>query len=274
MTEISLFGGTGFIGSAFSRLSENKVEIVDRNDPDPWYPEILYAIGTTDNYNVFDNPLLDIESNLLKLISDLELLREKFGTFSFNYVSSWFVYGDFSPPPFKESQRCEPKGFYSISKLSAEMFISSYCETFGIHYKILRLANVFGSGDKGISKKKNALQYLINQIKDGNDIEVYEGGDFLRDYIDVRDVVRAIDLVISSNSEQRIINIGTGIPKKFIDLLERAKLDFSSNSNLVSISTPDFHKKVQVRDAYMDVAELQKLGFKPQYDIVNEIINL
>ena len=274
MTEISLFGGTGFVGSAFSRLSKNKVEVVDRNDPDPKYPEILYAIGTTDNYNVFDNPLLDVESNLLKLISDLEILREKFGTFSFNYISSWFVYGDFSPPPFNESQRCEPKGFYSISKLSAEMFIRSYCETFGIHYKILRLANVFGSKDKGISKKKNALQYLVNEIKAGNDVEVYEGGDFLRDYIDVRDVVRAIDLVISSNSEQSIINIGTGIPMKFIDLLERAKLDFSSNSKLISISTPDFHKKVQVRDAYMDVAELQKLGFKPQYDIVNEIINL
>jgi nucleoside-diphosphate-sugar epimerase len=138
----------------------------------------------------------------------------------------------------------------------------------------LRLANVFGSGDKGISKKKNALQYLINEIKLGNDVEVYEGGDFFRDYIDVRDVVRAIDLIISTSADQRILNIGTGVPTKFIDLLERAKLDFASGSNLFSISTPDFHKKVQVRDAYMEVLELKKLGFKPQYDIFNEIINL
>jgi nucleoside-diphosphate-sugar epimerase len=274
LTKISLFGGTGFVGSAFAELSENTVQVVDRNEPDPEHPEILYAIGTTDNYNIFENPLMDIESNLIKLVSDLEVLRKKFGTFSFNYLSSWFVYGDFSPPPFKESQRCEPKGFYSISKLSAEMFIRSYCETYGINYRILRLANVFGSGDKGISKKKNALQYLINEIKVGNDVEVYEGGEFFRDYIDVRDVVRAIDLIISTSADQRILNIGTGVPTKFIDLLDRAKLDFASGSNLVSISTPDFHKKVQVRDAYMEVLELKKLGFKPQYDIFNEIINL
>jgi hypothetical protein len=31
---------------------------------------------------------------------------------------------------------------------------------------------------------------------------------------------------------------------------------------------------VQVRDAFMEVLELKKLGFKPQYDIFNEIINL
>lgn len=274
LTAISIFGGSGFIGSAYKAFSQNEVFVMDRNNPNPIHSEIVYAIGTTDNYNVFENPYLDVETNLIKLISDLELLRNKFGDFSFNYLSSWFVYGDICQPPFRENQQCEPKGFYSISKLAAEMFIRSYCETFGVTYRILRLANVFGPGDKKASKKKNALQYLINEIKDGNDINVYEGGDFLRDYIDVRDVVSAIDLVVSKLSPGGIINIGTGIPSKFSDLLEKAKSDFNSESKLIPISTPDFHKKVQVRDAYMDVSKLKELGFRPQYLVIDEIINL
>jgi nucleoside-diphosphate-sugar epimerase len=274
MGSVSLFGSTGFVGTAYSNFSENQVDGVNRNNPDPLFTEIVYALGTTDNYNVFDNPRLDVETNILKLISDLELMRDKFGTFSINYLSSWFVYGDSSKPPFHESQHCEPKGFYSISKLSAEMFLRSYCETFGIKYRILRLANVFGKGDSRVSMKKNALQYLIEEIKAGRDVNVYEGGDFVRDYIDVRDVVRAIDLIIKSKPDETIINVGTGNPTRFGDLLERAKALFASESRLIPIDTPDFHRKVQVKDAYLDVSILTEIGFIPSYSVLDEIINL
>jgi len=247
MNSVSLFGSTGFIGTAYTNFSKNQVDCVDRDNPNPRFTEVVYALGTTDNYNVFEKPFLDVESNILKLISDLELLRLKFGTFSINYLSSWFVYGDSNKPPFRENQYCQPRGFYSISKLSAEMFLKSYCETYGIKYRILRLSNVYGKGDSRASKKKNALQYLIAEIKAGRDVEVYEGGDFLRDYIDVRDVVRAIDLIVESQPSARIINVGTGNPTRFGDLLGKAKTVFASESKLIPISAPDFHRKVQVK---------------------------
>ena len=274
MKNVSLFGGSGFIGSSYLNYSQNNVDLVDRNSPDPKFSNVIYAIGTTDNYNIFENPFLDIETNLTKLISDLELLRTKFGKFSFNYLSSWFVYGEGSQPPFREDQECKPKGVYSISKYSAEMFIRSYCETFEIQYRILRLANVFGSGDKGVSKKKNALQYLINEIRLGNSIDVYEGGNFVRDYIDVRDVVKAIDLILENSGFAETLNIGTGKPTKFIELLEQAKSVFNSKSDLRTIATPVFHTRVQVRDSYLDVSKLESLGFIPDYQIKDEIIRL
>lgn len=274
MTSISLFGGSGFIGGAYGRLTTNEVDLVDRNNPNPQFKEVVYAIGTTDNYNVLNNPTLDLETNLLKLVNDLELLRNRFGQFSFNFLSSWFVYGETMELPFKESQECKPKGFYSISKFAAEMFIRSYCETFDIKYRIFRLANVFGESDRGVSKKKNALQYLINEIKQGNEVEVYEGGEFFRDYIDVRDVVAALDLAIIDGPSNAIINVGTGEPSRFIDLLQRAKIDFGSISQFKMIETPEFHKRVQVRDAFMDVSILKGLGFIPRYNVFDEIINL
>jgi nucleoside-diphosphate-sugar epimerase len=75
MINVSVFGSTGFIGSNFANANSELVDRVDRDKPNPKYDQILYAIGTTDNYNVFENPKLDIETNLIKLIDDLELLR-------------------------------------------------------------------------------------------------------------------------------------------------------------------------------------------------------
>jgi nucleoside-diphosphate-sugar epimerase len=271
---ISLFGSTGFIGNEICKSSQFEINRVDRNNPDPKFENIIYAIGTTDNYNIFENPTLDIETNLMKLIDDLELLRNRFGKFTFNYLSSWFVYGDTKDLPFKEDQQCNPKGFYSISKYAAEMFLRSYCETFKIDFRILRLSNVYGVGDTKASQKKNALQFLINEIKSGNDIELYEGGDFVRDYMNVTDVVRAIDLIVQKGPTNEITNIGTGVPVKFLDLIVSAIDANKSMSKILSITTPEFHKIVQVRDSYLDVTKLEELGFKPNFAIMNDIIHL
>ena len=48
------------------------------------------------------------------------------------------------------------------------MFLISYCKTYNINYRILRLGNVVGVGDLGVSKEKNALQYLVDKIKSNN----------------------------------------------------------------------------------------------------------
>jgi nucleoside-diphosphate-sugar epimerase len=165
VNQISLYGSTGFIGSNFAKLDSLHIDKVDRHNPNPQFNDIVYAIGTTDNYNIFENPRIDIETNLIKLIEDLEVLRNKFGTFTFNYLSSWFVYGDSKPLPFTVSNNCNPKGFYSISKFAAEKFLVSYCSTYKINFRILRLSNIFGINDKGVSSKKNALQFLVNKIK-------------------------------------------------------------------------------------------------------------
>ena len=185
---LSVYGATGFVGSEFARKSKFKNETLSRTNLNPSFSEVIYFVGTTDNYNVLENPKLDIQVNLEFLIDQLETLRLKFGKFRFNFISSWFVYGDAQKPPFKESGPCEPKGFYSISKYAAELFLKSYCATYGIEYRIIRLSNIFGSNDGGVSKKKNALQYLLNEIKNQNPVRLYEGGEFVRDYLDVRDV--------------------------------------------------------------------------------------
>jgi nucleoside-diphosphate-sugar epimerase len=148
---INVLGGNGFVGSRYRELTENVVinAKYDYNVKDD--SEVVYFISTVDNYNVHTNPFVDIETNLTCLINTLESCKDK--NITFNFISSWFVYGDVELPA-KEDSYCNPKGFYSITKRTAEQLLISYCETFGIKWRIIRLGNVLGKGDKKVSKRR------------------------------------------------------------------------------------------------------------------------
>ncbi len=264
---ISVFGPMGFIGSEFCR-QRNAIGVAraERKASDT---ESIYFISTTDNYNVYEDPLLDIDTNLTVLV---EHLRNLSPGDTFNFVSSWFVYGD-TELPARETSYCNPKGFYSITKRAAEQLLISYCETFGINYRIFRLCNVYGPGDKP-TKKKNALQYLIGELKANRPIELYDGGLFCRDYMHVSDVARALSLCVDQAPLNEIINIGTGREHYFVGLITYAKQALNSKSEIINIAPSDFHKTVQVRDFYMDISKLTALGFESQISIQEGIEEL
>ena len=76
------------------------------------------------------------------------------------------------------------------------MLLISFCETFNVKYRILRLANVYGTEDNETTGKKNALGFLIGLLKENKAINLYDGGDVLRDYMHVEDICSAIKLVM------------------------------------------------------------------------------
>lgn len=264
--KIDVFGASGFIGSNFVTESRFDTLSIPRDSTFSSSEQILYLIGTTDNYNVFEDPLLDIETNLILLIKVLEDFRENNSTATFNFISSWFVYGK-GTPPFLESDNCKPRGFYSITKFSAELLLESFCKTFNLNYRIIRLANVYGEGDKGMSRKKNALQYMIRQLKNNEKVELYENGDIVRDFIHASDVTKAFDLIISRGDVNEIYNVGSGNPVKISELITSASSIIGSKSVISNIETPEFHQLVQTKDAWLDIDKIKNLGFTPQADI-------
>ena len=63
----------------------------------------------------------------------------------------------------KESDYCDPTGFYSITKRAAEQLIISYCNTFNLKYRILRLTNIIGENDKKVSSQKLQGKAIIRR---------------------------------------------------------------------------------------------------------------
>jgi len=263
--------GAGFVGGEYVRRTPNTI-VNERNDYEVKSNEVLYFISTVDNYNVWTDPYIDIDTNLTTLIKTLETCKGKDVTF--NFVSSWFVYGDVELPA-KETACCNPKGFYSITKRTAEQLLISYCETFNIKYRILRLANVLGESDKKVSKKKNALQYMISELQAGNTVQLYDGGEAYRDYIYVADAVRAINLVLQKGKTNEIYNIGNGIPIKLVDAITYAARRLSVPHNVDTVETAAFHKIVQTTNMVLDITKIKQLGYrqtKTIYDIIDDLI--
>lgn len=266
---INVLGGNGFVGSRYRELTENVVINAKYDYDVKDDSEVVYFISTVDNYNVHTNPYLDIETNLTTLVKTLEYCKDK--NVTFNFISSWFVYGDVELPA-KEDSYCDPKGFYSITKRTAEQLLISYCETFDIKYRILRLANVLGKNDYKVSKKKNALQYMINQVVNNEDINLYDGGTMYRDYIHVDDVAQAINLIIEHGNTSEIYNVGNGVQVRIRNALEYVKEKTNSTSKLQSIETVDFHKIVQTKNMVLDISKIKNLGYTPKYSI-NQILD-
>jgi nucleoside-diphosphate-sugar epimerase len=262
-SKVQVFGGSGFVGSEF--VKQNPDCIVNaRDDYRIKSDNILYMISTVTNYNVKTDPYIDIDTNLSTLMRVLEQCKDL--DLTFNFVSSWFVYGE-TEMPATEQSNCYPNGFYSITKRCAEQLLISYCETFGIKYRILRLANVAGSGDKKASPQKNALQHMINELKAGRDVNVYDGGNLYRDYIHVNDAARAIKTIMDKGEVNTIYNVGNGKPLLFKDMIEYAKELIGGEGKLNPIEIPQFHKTVQVRSMWMLSDKLKSLGYEPKYDL-------
>ena len=274
MDKVNIFGGRGFIGKRFCELYPNQVIINSRNDYGVKSDNILYLISTIDNYNVHKDLHIDVDTNLTVLLNVLENIKNN-PNVVFNFVSSWFVYGKNNNIPFKENDMaCNPTGFYSITKRCAEQLIISFCETYNIKYRIFRLANVLGEGDNKISKQKNALQFLIKEIIHDKDVHLYYGGNVLRDYIYVDDVCDAIHHCINKAPVNEIINIGSGKPYLFLNIIKETILKANSKSNIIEIDSTHFHNIVQVKNSYLDTTKLTNYGYICKYDIHNIIDKL
>ena len=267
----SVYGSWGFVGNElckdddFKHHEDNPHDFKNKFPSD--YPDLVYCISTIHNYNVTDNdPYTDIQTNLTHLMTVLQANKMKYGNdFTITLISTWFVYGKVECPA-KEDSVCNPKGFYSITKKTQEDLLISYCETFGIKWKIVRLSNILGVDDKKVSPRRNALQYMVKTLCSGGEINLYDE-DCRRDYTHVSDAAEAIKLVAQDGEFGQIYNVGSGQPNSIHRLVGYAhkKSDYIGKINLVTV--PEFHKTVQVRDMWLDTTKITELGWKPKMEV-------
>ncbi len=250
MGTLTILGGGGFIGSHYvhdfyDQAIGNIVSINSRNDYKVYSADVLYFISTVHNSNVYVDPYLDIQTNLTVLIKTLENWRERPDASEgvFNFVSSWFVTSGI-------------KGFYTSTKKCAEELLEAYCKAYGLKYRIIRLANVVGSGDK-ITDKKNALQKVIRQLKNNQDVYLHGNGRFVREYIHVSDCTLALDLVANKGNENTVYEVSNGDPQLFCDIVRYAHKYLKSKSKIIEV--PGVIDSVN-----MCPSKLFRLGFIPK----------
>jgi len=111
---------------------------------------------------------------------------------------------------------------------------------------------------------------MISELAKGNEVQVYKGG-AIRDYIDVRDCVQAIHLVLEKGELNSIYNISNGQGLNVADLIETANRAVEFKGKIREREAPDFHKVIQTPKMFLDTRKLKELGYVKQHDIKTSV---
>ena len=271
---MNLLGGFGYIGGCYHKMYGG--ERNEKTDLSPKQNQVLYFISTVSNHTFLTDPYRDIDTNLTTLVKVLESMKDMDGA-EFNFISSGFVYGECDKPK-TESDPCEPKGFYSSTKRCAEQLVKYYCEAHGIKYRIIRLCNVIGGFDDKASEKKNAIHFMVRQVIQ-NKMPVlhlnHPDEKVERQYMDVSDICRAINMIVNKGGHNENFNISWGDVVSQKELLDYAHHSLNMNPKYGFQKRDEFAESIHLKKVELCNQKLRDLGFTANlspYDIIDELI--
>jgi dTDP-glucose 4,6-dehydratase len=152
------------------------------------------------------NPYLFIQNNTIGTFTLLEAIRKHNDKAKLVQISTDEVYGTAPEGSFKESQQLRPSNPYSASKAAADMFVISYCKTYGLNASITRCTNNFGPYQL---PEKLIPKTIIRALRN-LPIPIYGLGTNIRDWIYVTDHCEAIETVLEKGQRGEVYNVSAG----------------------------------------------------------------
>jgi len=175
--------------------------------------------------------------------------------------SSTAVYGDTDKFPTDEETPLQPLSPYALSKQVNELYARLYTRTFNLPVIALRYFNVYGPRQRPDSDYAAAIPIFVRHLVAGEPIAIYGDGNQSRDFIFVKDVVRANLLAAKSDIAGEAFNVCTGRETSLLDLLEELS-EVSPHQPEVRFEEP------RPGDIYRSVGNPQKtsaaLGFQAE----------
>lgn len=157
-----------------------------------------------------ENPIESAEVNEMGTLFVLDASREakvKRVVFS----SSCAVYGDDPRLPKRENMAPKPLSPYAAQKLAAEYYAKVFYDLYGIETAVLRYFNVYGPRQDPTSPYSGVISIFMTKALLNEPVVIYGDGNQSRDFIYVRDVVKANLLAATaSNVSGHVMNIGSG----------------------------------------------------------------
>jgi len=181
-------------------------------------------------------------------------------------------YGNIKPEdcPLQEERLLQPFSPYGVSKVAVECLGFQYHANYGMAVYLPRLFIHVGTGHPPATAIQNFARQLALIAKDKAPPVIKVGTlETARDFIDVRDGVAGMMLLLESGPPGRPINICTGKAFKIAEIL-RMLIDISKLKVRVE-SDPGLHRPSDEPLLLGDNSKLQALGWKQQYTILQTL---
>ncbi|MBC8394959.1 MAG: GDP-mannose 4,6-dehydratase [Deltaproteobacteria bacterium] len=174
---------------------------------------VIHLAGNTYVPSGWADPHSMYDININTTLNMLEFSRRR-KVRKFVYPST-YLYGNPQYVPTDEKHPVCAANPYTRSKWICEEMCKAYSEDYGVPVLILRLFNVYGSGQADfflISRVLSQLSLNTITLNDPNP---------KRDYLYISDVVRAFQMSLeSSSSNFEIFNIGSGVNYRVTEVVD------------------------------------------------------
>lgn len=288
---ILITGGLGFIGSHIANelLDENEVLILDNlstgkinNLKDTNHENLKIVkedIRNTDLNDLTSNidyifhlaamasvPLsIDepVECSDINVNATIKLLKSAVDNDvkKIIFSSSSSVYGQNKNMPLKETEQPMPMSPYAASKASCELYLKAFYDSYGLNYVSLRYFNVFGPGQDKNSQYAAVIPNFISTILEGKQPEIYGDGEQTRDFIFIKDVVRA-NVNAAESDFNGIINVASGKKLSINQLYEIVRKTL--NSDMQPKYLPE--RQGDIKHSLADISNLAKINCRVDSD--------
>ncbi len=251
-------------------IEVRKMDLADKEAIDKLFDEekfdkvVNLAAQAGVRYSI-TNPYAYLQSNLVGFLNILEACRN-FGVKHLVYASSSSVYGMNAKVPYSEDDKVDnPVSLYAATKKSNELMAYTYSKLYGLKATGLRFFTVYGPW----GRPDMAPILFARAISKGEPIKVFNGGDMIRDFTYVDDIVegtvRVLDCPPQADASpkgvpHRVFNIGCSNPVRLMDFI--AEMESALGRTAVKQMMP--MQPGDVYQTYADTTALeQAVGYKP-----------
>ena len=148
----------------------------------------------------------------------------------FVHISTDEIYGSIDHGSWTEESPVEPNSPYSASKASSDLIALSYFKTYGFPVVVTRCSNNYGK----YQFPEKLIPLAITNLLEGKPIPIYGDGLNSRDWLDVRDHCRAINLVEEKGLPGEVYNIGGGRELSNIELVKQLLENFQLDESFIN----------------------------------------
>jgi len=203
-------------------------------------------------------------TNVGGTVSVMEAMRDV-GVKRVVFTSSGAVYGAQVAQPLHEEMRPAPDSPYAVSKLSAEYYVKTIGNLWGIETVTLRIFNAYGPGQHTPSDHPPVIANFLKQAVREGTLVIHNSGTQTRDFVYLDDVVDALIKASSaSDVDGMTINIGSGKEVSIVDLVQEV-------SDLTGVKTESIYNhtaKGGVKRMRADISRAADLlGYRPKYSL-------